>query len=910
VRPVTITDSEVRIRGVVEFRILGPLEVLDGGRPVKLRAAKQRALLGVLLLHANEVVSTERLIDALWGERRPTSAQKLVQGYVSALRKMLAPDMLVTREPGYLLGVAGSAALDSLEFQHRVREARAFPPEEASSGLREALALWHGPVLAGLSLEGMARHEAARLDELRLDALLERIDADLACGRHGELVGELEALVAEHPLRERLRAQLMLALYRSGRQTDALRRYRETRELLVEQLGIEPGAELQALERAILNQDSSLSVRQRADGPAPTNVPTPATPLIGRERELAVASELLRSHRLLTLIGAGGCGKSRLAMALAAEATAEYPDGVWWVPLQALTDPELVLPTIAHALGARNGLADHLKARTLLIVLDNFEQVVPASTAVGELLTAAPGVRVLVTSRERLQLSGEQLYPVPVLGEAQAVELFTERAREVSPDFTPVAAVTEICRRLDCLPLAIELAAARVRVLDPEAMLQRLGQTLALLTGGPRDAPSRHRTLRAALDWGYDLLAPRERRLFAHLAVFAGGCTLASAEAVCEAELDTLASLVDKSLLRCEGERYSMLATIREYAQELLRVSGEANEVNRRHAEHFLALAEEVRPTQRVDPLEAERENFRAALAWSRDTGEPALELALAAELETLWLTRGPLSEARMWLEDALGRTSEATLTRARAMILLATVASAAGDMVRHKELAEESLALARALGDRGAIGWALTLLAAVAEAEGDWETAACYADETAAVVREEGSSRLASSVYHEGWAALARGDHVRARAKYEESYAVGKQLGDESSIWYGLVALGQLALLDGQAPEGAERLRDGLRLAHRFAWTSGAIICLASLATVAATAGDHVGAARLLGAAEALQEEIGARLLDSLPERKLREQAMAAVRIGLQPAQLAAAWAEGRALSLDEAVDYALAID
>jgi predicted ATPase len=356
-----------------------------------------------------------------------------------------------------------------------------------------------------------------------------------------------------------------------------------------------------------------------------TNLPVQLTPFVGREGELAEALELLRDPRvrLLTLTGAGGSGKTRLALQVAAESTGEYPDGIYWVPLQALRDPELVGPTIAQAVGATHDLALHLASKNTLLLLDNFEHVIGAAHQLGEICVRTPNVTLLVTSREPLHLAAEHEYPVPPLREPEAVALFEERARAVKPDFVEEHLVLEICQRLDCLPLALELAAARVKALSTEDLLRRLDKRLPLLTGGPRDAPERQRTLRATIAWSYELLTPDARRLLADLAIFAGGCTLEAAEEVCETDVDTIAELVDKSLLRREGQRYFMLETIREFALERLEEGNGLEELRRRHAEYYLSLTRSVgdlirspRAAALLDQLERDHDNLRDALSW------------------------------------------------------------------------------------------------------------------------------------------------------------------------------------------------------------------------------------------------------------------------------------------------------
>jgi predicted ATPase/class 3 adenylate cyclase len=368
-----------------------------------------------------------------------------------------------------------------------------------------------------------------------------------------------------------------------------------------------------------------------------TNLPIQPTPLIGRERELQEAGRLLRAHRLVTLTGPGGSGKTRLAVQLAADVADDFPDGVVWVPLQSVKEPELVLPAISLAMGTRETLGESGMEPRVLLVLDNFEQVLAASSQIGDLAARLPRVKLLITSREPLHITAEHEYPVVPLREPEAVALFVERATAVKPDFSDGDEVVEICRRLDCLPLALELAAARLKALSTQELLRRLDRRLPILTGGPRDAPERHRTLRATITWSHELLSADERRAFARLAVFAGGCTLVAAEEVCDADLETVAALIDKSLLRREGDRYYMLETIGEYALEQLEESGELEQVRGRHAEYYLDQARSVERLIRspqaagaLDELEQDHGNLRVALDWlSTETADRPLRLAM-----------------------------------------------------------------------------------------------------------------------------------------------------------------------------------------------------------------------------------------------------------------------------------------
>ncbi len=700
----------------MEYRVLGPIEVVQDGPPLSVQGKKPRALLALLLMRRNEPVPTELLIEDLWGDQAPATAANTLQVYVSQLRKIVN-DRVSREGSAYRLRVDPDE-LDAERFERLAEEGdaalrgRSF--REAADLLAEGLSLWRGPALADLRYESFAQGAIARLEELRLVANENRIEADLGLGRHDQVIGELEALIAEHPARERLRSLHMLALYRAGRQADALDAYQAARQTLLDDLGLEPGPELRELEQAILRQDETLSRR-----PLPqSNVPVPASTLVGRRRELDQVTSALRGPtRVLTLTGPGGSGKTRLAIEAANVLADELADGAFFVALDAIRDPALLLPAIAEAVAVkesgdrslRESLAERLAGRQALLVIDNFEQLVEAAPVLSEVLEAAPGLSFLVTSRSALRVSGEQEYPLDPLDLEDAVALFVERARRADPRFAltdeNAAAVEEICGRLDGLPLAVELAAARTKLLPPDAMLALLDERLDLLSRGARDLPERHRALRDTVAWSYDLLGPDEKTLFAQLSVFGGGFTLESAVAVCDASLDGVATLLDDSLLERDGPRFKMLETIREYALEQLAAEQEPDDVRRRHAEHFLKLAEsDPVPEQAawLARMDAERDNFREALSWSLDTREASLGLRLAAALWEFWWVRGYLAEGRGWLGEALLRgRSAAPELRARALHASGSLATRQGDYESAGALFEESLAICGGAGRR-----------------------------------------------------------------------------------------------------------------------------------------------------------------------------------------------------------------
>jgi predicted ATPase/DNA-binding SARP family transcriptional activator len=927
-----------------KFRLLGPLEVSCGGREIGIGGSRQRALLALLLLQRNELVSRERLIDGLWGDEPPGTATNAVQVAVHSLRRLLGPERIVTRGTGYELRVA-EGELDLDRFEQLVADALSQSPPRRVETLREALALWRGPALADIGQPAFAGPEGARLEERRTAVIEQRIDSELQCGLHAELVGELEARVVEHPYRERLRLLLMLALYRSGRQAESLDAYQAARRALLDDLGIEPGPALQELERAILRQDPSLQLE--APHARRTNLPAPVTRLIGRELEVAAAAGLLRREdvRLLTLTGAGGTGKTRLALAVAEELISDFDDGVWLVTLAAVRDPALVPSTIAATLGvdeSRGGslgddLQAHLRGKHMLLVLDNFEHLAPAAALLAELLAAGPKLNVLVTSRSALRLSGEHEYSVPPLALPEratwndaesllrndSVALFVARAQAARPDFLlngGARLVAEICVALDGLPLALELAAARMNVLSLETLRERLEQRLPLLVRGPRDLPDRQRTLRSTIDWSYELLDPDERLLFARLSVFSGGCTLQAFEDVCDAGLDALASLVDKSLVRRRGAagdevRFGMLETIREYATERLEAGNDADEWRRRHARHFLALAEEAEPRLKSEEapvwlarLEREHDNLRSALVWTRGRGASELELGLAIALADFWRLRGHVSEGRTWLESALSRSSEVPpALRATALNLSAVMAHRQGDHALARSSLEEALAVYRGLKDEGAVARTLSNLGGVAVLEGEYERATALFEETIPLFRAAGDDgALMITLSNLASMANRSGDHARGRLLGEEGLAVARRVGDKDQISVSLHNLGRAALEQHEHDDAGRRFAESLELGVELGYTELIAYCLEACGELAAARRDWERSARLLGAGTALFESLNVPIGDQ--ERESYDVTVDRCKERLGERAFVELAEEASAMPLDELVACALA--
>jgi predicted ATPase len=598
------------------------------------------------------------------------------------------------------------------------------------------------------------------------------------------------------------------------------------------------------------------------------NLPVQPGPLIGRERELADVIGLLSAARLVTLTGPGGSGKTRLGLQAAAELVDDYRDGVWWVALAALRDSELVEPTIAQVLGAKDGLAEHLRSRRVLLLLDNFEQLVGASPRIARLLAEAPEVRVLVTSRERLGVAGEREYSVEPMAIDDAVELFTARARQLQPSFEPDLAVTEICRRLDGLPLALELAAARVKVLRPEQILARLERRFDLLTTGARDAPERQRTLRSAIDWSYDLLTDGERHIFARLGVFAGSFDLDAAEAVAGADVDMLGSLVDKSLLRPTRDgRFFMLETIREFALERLADSGDIDGVERAHAAWFVSLVEQIAPgltgpeqSTCLERLIRDQENARAALDWAISSSEDEILLRLAGASFRFWYLRGLLGEARAHLDRALRTQLAAPSLRERVLFGATLIAHRQGDAAAARAYATERLEVCRALEDPSRTASALIGVGLVSELEGGDPAiaAAAYENARSEAAKAGDAWTGAIATLNLSDVALSQGDTERATALAEHATQSFREIGDRAMVSKAVYCVGMAALERRDLGRAKSAFDEGLRLGAEIDDSESLIFNFDGIAELAALTGDVERAATIASLSEALRRETG----------------------------------------------------
>ncbi len=726
---------------------------------------------------------------------------------------------------------------------------------------------------------------------------------------------------------------------------------------------------------------------------APNNLPLQVNRFIGREREMTAVRGLLATTRLLTLTGAGGSGKTRLALQVATDLLEEFAHGVWWVELAALSDPMLVPQAVASAVGiperagctVTEALSDALRPKQLLLVLDNCEHLLAACVQLIEtLLHTCSQVHVLVTSREALTLTGETIWlvlplrvpdtyqPPPIEGllTYEAVQLFVERARSVLPSFTltpeNASAVVQVCRRLDGMPLAIELAAARIRALSVEQIVARLDDAYRLLTGGSRSALPRQQTLRGAMDWSYSLLSAQEQAFFRRLSVFAGSFSLAAAEAICAGEpgeaydvLDVLSSLIDKSLVLMEqrsGEaRYRLLETIRQYGQDKLQECAEAAQVRRHHRDWYARLAEqaeaetlEARQESVFDRLEAEHENLRVALGWSLDQQEAETAAQIGAAIGRFWLLRGYMSEGRSFLERALSGFSAKNAVRAKALNVAAILASLQDDYTTARTLVEESLEVSRELAESKQTGYALYILGRLARIEGNYAGAVTYFEESLSLFRELGQQHdialvlsglgltvlylgeyeratalceeslalsrelgdpraIASWLTNLGIIMLARGDDERAKELCEESLAMRRKLVYKGGCAHTLTVLGRIALDQGEYSRATACYKESLTLRQETGEQEGIATALEGLAAVTGMQGQPVSAARLYGAASSLRTLLGAPLTPI--DRPYYQQTVAALRAQLDEPTFLKAWTEGQAMTLEEAIAEAMQV-
>ena len=873
--------------------LLGPVELRRHGERLALPGGKTTELLVRLALETGRTVRSERLIDDLWGDEGLGTAKNTLQSKVSQLRKALGdPDLVKGSTSGYSLALDPSA-VDAIEVC-RLAELTStlLAAGERSEAFRSgsaALGLFRGEVLVDAGEGEWIRPHRARLVEVHEQLVEDTMAARLEMGAAAELIGELEALVQLHPLRERIRGQLMLALYRAGRQADALRAYQVARTVLGDELGLEPGRELQRLEAAILAQDVALDppARPSAGHGLHTdvragNLPAAVSSFVGRTRELGELSGLVESRRLITLVGPGGAGKTRLALEVGEQLRSDFADGVWFIELAPLESGGDVSAAVATALGVDDSdrLRTYVAQREMLLLFDNCEHVLDDAAAVAaNLLGAGPAVTIMATSRERLGVAGEVLYPVPSLEVAEAAELFVARARAGGLPADAVEqtdAIARICDQLDRMPLALELAAARTRSLSLDEIVERVDDRFALLTGGDRTAAVRHRTLRGVVDWSYELLFTAEQRVLRYVSVFAGGFDLPAAEAVCASDetprsdiIDLLGNLIDKSLVTVthrNGQiRYAMLQTIADYGRHQLLAAGEDADARDRHVRWVVDLATAAEAGLRtsaqqtwVERTRHERDNIRAALMWAVEQGSAADAMAIVSGFGYAWYISGAIKEGLASITQALtiaGEIPDDRLATAHAWAgwMTQLVHGATPDAVDHVERAlvlgrsasvrtfclaavyasllrafrglgreaasviEEAYARLDAEPDRWARAWIDWVRSGLVNKAGDPAAAAELLRESIAASTAEGDQCAAAiAAIRLGELAELRGDYTEARTATLTAYNALTATGPNSFNASMLATrLGNLAALQGRFEEAAEWHEKGLSRAR-----------------------------------------------------------------------------------------------
>jgi predicted ATPase/DNA-binding SARP family transcriptional activator/DNA-binding NarL/FixJ family response regulator len=1002
--------------------LLGGFRVGVGSRTITeeaWRLRKAAALVKLLALARGHRFHREEIMQLLWPDQAPQAAANNLHYTLHHARRTLgatltsaSPYLRLQSEqlalcPGGLLWVDVEAFDDAASVARRTREPAAY---------RRAIELYAGELLPADRYEDWAEARRLELRSAFLSLLVELAALYEERGEYGAGIEALGKVLAEEPTSEEAHVSLMRLYAFSGRQGEALGQYDRLKEVLSKELNTEPGPDGRRLRQEI--EAGSFPGERPAGGPQPEepssagrhNLPAGRTSFIGRERELVEVKRALAMTRLLTLTGVGGSGKTRLALEVAGDLVGAYPDGVWLAELAPLADPGLVPQAVARALGVKeqpgqpltDTLAETLRTKRTLLVLDNCEHLLDgAARLVDALLDSCPHLRILATSREALGIAGEVRWTVPSLSmldpqsadtveeleRSESARLFVERASARRPGFslTPdnTQAVAQICHRLEGIPLAIELAAARVGALSIKQISERLTDSLKLLTGGDRTQVPKQRTLRGTLDWSHELLSTNEKKLFGRLSVFAGGWTLEAAEEVgadgsIEGSdvLDLLGRLVDKSLVVAEAEaqgavRYRMLEPIRQYARERLEESEESEAIQRRHAEFFLALAEEAEPEVEgpqqaawLERLEAEHDNLRAALSWSLERGEEAeLGLRVAGALGQFWYLRGYLGEGRRWLEEALAKASPAsTAARANALhrlsflaylqgdldraqeaseeglklegveqfwdiagrrsvaaglgrLMLGIVASAQGDSERAIQLYEKSLALSRKVGDKRGIADNLLLLGIEMRSWGNFEKARELLEEGMVVGREVGDPELLAAFLTQLCDTfLLQGDLERATVVGEKAVAICREQNHRILLSDALCNLGWATLLRGDPGRATTLYAESLELKRGLGdkpllvkLTVALPETLDGLACVATARGETERAVRLFGATRALHEQVRDHLTLAREYAAIREPYLAATRSQLSEEAWETAFAEGRAMGFEEAMEYAL---
>ncbi|RAS68008.1 putative ATPase [Lentzea atacamensis] len=918
------------------IRLLGPLELTGPNGAVQLSSAGQRTLVARLALNPGETVPRTALMDVLWSDEAPASATKTLHSLLARLRDQIRDaglgELITTSEPGYVLN-ASADTVDVARFEALVAAAReSDDPVQSARLLREALALWTGDPLADCRPGEWTRQESARLVELRMNATEHLMESSLALGEHAAVAPLVSSLVEQHPFRERLWEQLIIALYRCGRQAEALAAFHRARSVLVD----EAGTRLLDLEQAVLTSDPRLDLPERVPVLVRGNLPADRSSFVARQETEHVA-DLIKQHRLVTLIGVGGVGKTRLAVHVARGE--QPPDGVWLVELAALRDRALVPHAVAEALGVvdQTGrgqltvLTEFLADRDALLVLDNCEHVVDhCAVLVDTLLRVAPRLRVIATSRRALRVYGEQVLSVaPLSVPYPAATLFAQRANAAVPGTFVITganeqAVADLCRRLDGIPLAIEMAALRVHTQTPAQLLERLDDRLNVLTDNGRTTLPQHQTLLATMEWSFDLCSPREQLLWARASVFAGSFDLAAAEAVCSDDtltadfmFDAIDGLVDKSVLQREehagAARYRLLETMRQHGQTRLRATDEESRLRLRHRNWYAGIAEQgerawftPRQAATIGAMTTERGNIRAALEYSLTTpGEADAGLRLAATLWFYWVGCGRLAEGRYWLNRALSLEAEPSRARCKALWVAGYVATLQGNTSAVPALLASCRAEAALLDDADADVYATCVQGAAAVFDDDLPLGASLLAE--ADRRHSELGHLDSNVIMARVAlaitAAFGGELDRAAALCTEARSVCEENGELWARAYALYVLAFIAMRRGDVVEARELATSSLRIKEKFNDLLGIAVSVELLALISVVTGSAAHAALLLGGADRVWQSVGLPLFGSAGFAAAHDQCVALCLQALGDEAYAAEFARGSAMTVAEVV-------
>jgi predicted ATPase/DNA-binding SARP family transcriptional activator len=951
---MTGVSANTAASALLRIYILGRFRIEGDSGSIRLPRRKVEVLLAYLLLHPEEH-SREKLAALCWGDSPDARARQSLRTALNVLRKKLGQEIILADREVVQFNPSYPRWVDALEF---LAQATQFLSEPTPNPDAVNIHLYQGDLLVGFYGDWILE-ERERYHRLYVDTLLRLTQELRSCSDYERAIEFARQILDSEPTNESAHQHLMFCFVATGDRNAALAQYEVCRRALHTELDVEPMPETTALYHWIRQR----APEGRASAAHITNLPISWTSFIGRKRELTEAKKLL-SHgdalrqktRLLTLTGAGGTGKTRLAIQVATDLVDVFKDGVWWVDLAPLLDATLVPQAVAKALAIREvpnwtlsqSLLDFLRDRQLLLVLDNCEHLILACSQLAvELLGKCPDVSILATSRESLGVTGEvvrhvptlslpdpqQSLPIQALMEYEGIRLFVERATAARQDFSlsphNASTVAAVCRQLDGIPLAIELAAARVKVMSVEQIATRLDDRFSLLKHGSRTALARQQTLRATIDWSYKLLTEPEKALFRRLSVFAGGFTLAAAEAICAdaktgemaltsaSVLDFLSQLASKSLVEVDQEpraRYRLLDTIRQYAREELLQSGESEQVQHRHFAFFLGLAQDAEPKLRgsdqlawTDWFKSEHDNLRGALAWSLDGGELEKGLRLASAMAEFWWRVGNPSEGVEWLNRMLSANKPTSdRTRAEAMVQAARMELARGDYERASALSKQSLVLWRDLDGKKGIAQALRILGVMTHFSGDRNQAIALLEESLAIFREtEDEWDIGSNLVWLADTCMRAGDYHQAAALFEESLTLFRKLGDRWGIGFALGGAGDVARLRGNYSQATMFFQESLALHYEEARKADIPYLLEALANLAAMQGRSERAARLWGASESLRSAVGASLppsyqIDYAPH-------MNAARAEMGETAFAAAWARGKVMPLDQSMAYAL---